>query len=110
MTSIYRLASQPTTMALCKSEGLGVHTTMKKLKLILSAVLFVFGVLVVCAFVMNNLAPSPVAAAKAHSVQQGWTDNELSLLGFETSAKIAGSQGTVRLKRQQAEPTGDNSR
>ena len=71
---------------------------MKKLKLVLSAVLFIFGVVVVCAFVMNNLAPSPVTAAKAHTVAQGWADNELSLLGFETSARIAGSQGTVRLK------------
>tara|TARA_R110002072_G_scaffold13481_1_gene56648 strand:+ start:78796 stop:79140 length:345 start_codon:yes stop_codon:yes gene_type:complete len=71
---------------------------MKKLKLILSAVLFVFGVLITCTFVINNLAPSPVTAAKAHSVEQGWTDNELSLLGFETSAKVSGSEGTVRLK------------
>ena len=71
---------------------------MKKLTLIPSAVLFVFGVLLVCLFVMNNLAPSPVTAAKAHSVEQGWSDNELSLLEFETSAKMSGSQGTVRLK------------
>ncbi|TWT55155.1 hypothetical protein Pla22_28090 [Rubripirellula amarantea] len=71
---------------------------MKKLTLILSAVLFVFGALLASAFVMNNFAPSPVTAAKDHSVDQGWAENELSLLSFETSSKIAGSQGTVRLK------------
>ena len=69
---------------------------MNRSKQIVTAVLVAFGALIVIAFVMNNLAPSPVSAAKAHCVQQGWADHELSLSGFETSAKISGSNGTVR--------------
>ncbi|TWT47922.1 hypothetical protein Pla22_51980 [Rubripirellula amarantea] len=71
---------------------------MKYLKLILASGLFVFGGLLVCAFAMTNLAPSPVTAAKAHSIEHGWAADELTLTGFETSAKISGSNGTVLLK------------
>jgi hypothetical protein len=69
---------------------------MNKAKHLFTTVLVVFGALLVGAFVMSNIAPSPVSAAKDHCVQQGWGEHELSLSGFETSARISGSEGTVR--------------
>ena len=69
---------------------------MNKAKRIVTAVLIAFGALLAAAFVMNNLAPSPVSAARAHCLEQGWEEHELSLSGFETSARISGSNGTVR--------------
>ena len=69
---------------------------MNRWKQIAKVALVAFGLLLFAAFVMNNLAPSPVKAAKSHCLQKGWTDDQLSLSGFDTSARITGSNGTVQ--------------
>lgn len=70
---------------------------MKPVKKILLIGLCVFGALIVVAFVMNNLAPNPVSAANEHSIEQGWSEESLSLKEYRSSAKIGGSTATVHL-------------
>ena len=68
---------------------------MKRAKQLVLTGLVALGLLLIAAFVMNNLAPSPVAAAKRHCIEQGWNEGALLLIDYHSSAKLGGSKATV---------------
>jgi len=58
--------------------------------------LLVLGLLLITAFVMNNLAPNPVGAAKRYCIERGLNERALSLLDYHSSAKLGGAKATVQ--------------
>lgn len=68
---------------------------MNRARRVIGALALAFGSLLLLAFILNNVTPSPVAAAKSACVELGWSEDQLELRGFQTSAKITGSTGSV---------------
>jgi len=69
---------------------------MKRAKQIVMLGLLALGLLLIAAFVMNNLAPSPIGAAKRHCIERGLNERALSLKDYHSSAKLGGVEATVQ--------------
>ena len=53
---------------------------------------------------MNPFGPSPVDAAMAKCVEQGWQKGDLAVLGVKTSGGILGSSGHVEFQSKNQNP------
>lgn len=68
---------------------------MNLTKRIIGALTLAFGSLLVLAFILNNVSPSPVTVARSVCGELGWPEEQLELRAFRTSARITGSKGSV---------------
>lgn len=65
---------------------------MKRYGTIISGIV---GVLFACLFALDVFSPTPVDAAKTKCTDEGWQEQDLTLLGFTSSGGLFGRNGGV---------------
>ena len=77
---------------------------MKTRRIILAGCGICLGILLLIGLTFDLLSPGPVPVAKEKSVAEGWEEQKLSLLSFQTSGGLFGSTGHVEFQVQGSNP------